>query len=121
MALGSASCSCLQVFQTAKSILGLNDQGQQIDILKNFRGVVKPGEMCLVLGRPGSGCTTALKVLGNQRFGYTKIDGQVLYGPFEADDFSRRYRGEACYNMGESITSTALSVDVVISWLPSMR
>jgi ABC-type multidrug transport system ATPase subunit len=44
--------------------------------LKNFKGVVKPGEMVLVLGRPGSGCTTFLKVISNQRYGYTKVDGK---------------------------------------------
>jgi ATPase subunit of ABC transporter with duplicated ATPase domains len=33
-------------------------------------GCVKPGEMLLVLGRPGSGCTTLLKMLANKRKGY---------------------------------------------------
>lgn len=53
--------------------------------------------MCLVLGRPGSGCTTFLKVISNQRFGYTNVNGKVLYGPFESDFFEKRYRGEAVY------------------------
>ena len=30
----------------------------EFDILKNFRGVAKPRAMVLVLGQPGSGCTT---------------------------------------------------------------
>lgn len=59
--------------------------------------MVKPGEMVLVLGRPGSGCTSFLKVISNQRYGYTKVDGNVLYGPFDADFFEKRYRGEAVY------------------------
>lgn len=33
-------------------------------------GCVKPGEMLLVLGRPGSGCTSLLKVLANRRKGF---------------------------------------------------
>lgn len=65
--------------------------------MKDFKGVLKPGEMCLVLGRPGSGCTTFLKVISNQRFGYTNVNGKVLYGPFESDFFEKRYRGEAVY------------------------
>ena len=28
-------------------------KGQEVNILKDFRGLVKPGEMCLVLGNPG--------------------------------------------------------------------
>jgi len=31
-------------------------------LLRNFNGVLKAGEMALVVGRPGSGCTTFLKV-----------------------------------------------------------
>jgi ATP-binding cassette subfamily G (WHITE) protein 2 (SNQ2) len=70
----------------------------QADILRRFRGVVKPGEMVLVLGRPGSGCTTFLKVISNQRFGFTGFDGDVKYGPFTAEEFAKRYRGEAVFN-----------------------
>jgi len=86
------------IFATASSILGLNKKGREFDILKGFRGVTKPGEMVLVLGRPGSGCTTFLKVIANQRIGYTKVGGEVLYGKFPADTFSKMYRGEAVYN-----------------------
>jgi ATP-binding cassette subfamily G (WHITE) protein 2 (SNQ2) len=50
-----------------------------------------------VLGRPGSGCTTFLKVISNQRYGYTNVGGKVLYGPFDSDFFEKRYRGEAVY------------------------
>lgn len=39
-------------------------------ILENSSGCVRPGEMLLVLGRPGSGCTTLLKMLANKRNGY---------------------------------------------------
>ncbi|KAJ4293655.1 ATP-binding cassette transporter snq2 [Kalmusia sp. IMI 367209] len=92
-----AFVSFFNVFGTIQSVLGLGRKGREFDILKDFKGVVKPGEMCLVLGRPGSGCTTFLKVASNQRYGYTKVDGQVLYGPFESDFFEKRYRGEAVY------------------------
>ena len=36
-------------------------------ILGNFDGFAKPGEMVLVLGRPDSGCSTFLKLMGNVR------------------------------------------------------
>lgn len=83
---------------TLMHLFGLGKKGHDVDILSNFRGVVKPGEMVLVLGRPGSGCTTFLKVISNQRYGYTKIDGNVTYGPFDHKTFGKRYRGEAVYN-----------------------
>ncbi|KAF2815630.1 ABC transporter CDR4 [Mytilinidion resinicola] len=85
------------VVETFMSVFKLGKKGKEFDILKDFKGVAKPGEMVLVLGRPGSGCTTFLKVISNQRFGYTKIDGDVLYGPFDSEFFAKRYRGEAVY------------------------
>lgn len=39
-------------------------------VLESSHGCVRPGEMLLVLGRPGSGCTTLLKILANKRKGY---------------------------------------------------
>jgi len=86
------------IFSTIWSLLGMDKKGKEIDILKGFKGVMKPGEMCLVLGRPGSGCTTFLKVIANQRFGYTKVDGEVMYGRYSAETFGQRYRGESVYN-----------------------
>ncbi|KAF4633639.1 hypothetical protein G7Y89_g4480 [Cudoniella acicularis] len=35
-------------------------------ILKNCEGLVQSGELVLVLGKPGSGCTTLLKILGGR-------------------------------------------------------
>jgi ATP-binding cassette subfamily G (WHITE) protein 2 (SNQ2) len=95
---------------TIMSILGLRKKGKEFDILHNFRGVAKPGEMVLVLGRPGSGCTTFLKVIANQRYGYTGIDGEVLYGPFDAATFEKLYRGEAVYNQEDDVHHPTLTV-----------
>lgn len=32
------------------------------------------------------------------RIGYTKVDGEVLYGSFDSKTFEQKYRGEAVYN-----------------------
>lgn len=58
------------------------------------KGCVRPGEMLLVLGRPGSGCSTFLKVLGNQRAGYEAIDGTVEYGGTDSETMAKQYRSE---------------------------
>lgn len=79
-------------------------------ILNNFSGVIKPGEMCLVLGRPGSGCSTFLKVLGNQRFGYESIEGDVTYGGTDAAHMLKKYRGEVLYNPEDDLHYATLSV-----------
>lgn len=46
--------------------LGGNRQGPRVDILRDFEGVVEKGEMLLVLGPPGSGCSTLLKSLAGE-------------------------------------------------------
>ena len=38
----------------------------RVDILRDFQGVVEKGEMLLVLGPPGSGCSTFLKTLSGE-------------------------------------------------------
>lgn len=44
-------------------------QSSRINILRDFGGLLKSGEMLVVLGRPGSGCSTLLKVLAGQTYG----------------------------------------------------
>ena len=61
-------------------------------------GVLKPGEMCLVLGCPGSGCTTFLKTIANQREGYANVAGNVLYAGMDAAEMAKFYKGEVVYN-----------------------
>lgn len=79
-------------------------------ILHDFTGCVRPGEMLLVLGRPGSGCSTFLKVLANQRFGYVSVDGDVTYGGTDAKTMGKHYRGEVLYNPEDDLHYATLSV-----------
>ena len=79
-------------------------------ILNDFSGCVRPGEMLLVLGRPGAGCSTFLKVLANQRFGYESITGDVTYGGTDAKTMGKHYRGEVLYNPEDDLHYATLSV-----------
>jgi ABC-type multidrug transport system ATPase subunit len=54
--------------------------------------------MLLVLGRPGSGCSTFLKSISNKRGGYAGVKGEVLYGGISAQEQLKNYRGEVNYN-----------------------
>ena len=79
-------------------------------ILHDFTGCVRPGEMLLVLGRPGSGCSTFLKVLANQRYGYESVEGDVTYGGTDAKTMGKHYRGEVVYNPEDDLHYATLSV-----------
>lgn len=98
------------IYGKLRNILGFGKKGREFNILEGLRGVAKPGEMILVLGRPGSGCTTFLRTITNQRLGYTGIDGEVTYGPFDATTFEKYYRGEAVYNQEDDVHHPTLTV-----------
>ncbi|KAF9888082.1 hypothetical protein FE257_009347 [Aspergillus nanangensis] len=79
-------------------------------ILDDFTGCVRPGEMLLVLGRPGSGCSTFLKVIGNQRSGYKSVDGDVRYGGTDSETMAEKYRSEVLYNPEDDLHYATLTV-----------
>ncbi|CAI7621495.1 unnamed protein product [Penicillium manginii] len=68
------------------------------DLIHDFNGAVREGEMMLVLGRPGAGCTTFLKAIANDRGAFAGVDGEVSYGGISAEDQNRYFRGEVNYN-----------------------
>ena len=67
-------------------------------MINDFSGVVRDGEMLLVLGRPGSGCSTFLKAVSNKRGGFASVTGDVSYGGIPAEKQIKEYRGEVNYN-----------------------
>ncbi|KAI1461133.1 ABC-2 type transporter [Annulohypoxylon moriforme] len=80
------------------------------ELLSNFNGCVRPGEILLVLGRPGSGCTTFLKTFCNQRAGYEEVLGDVTYGGTDAKRMAKDFRGEIIYNPEDDLHYATLSV-----------
>ena len=74
-----------------------------------FSGVELSRTQCLVLGRPGSGCSTFLKSIANRRKDYLQVEGSVLYAGITAEEMGSLYGGEVVYNQeGESATSLSL-------------
>lgn len=80
-----------------KKLMG-QSKPRRIDILRDFEGVVNPGEMLVVLGPPGSGCSTFLKTLTGETHGFNVDEKSYLnYQGIEAKDMNTKYRGEAIY------------------------
>lgn len=81
------------------------------DLLRDFTGAVRDGEMMLVLGRPGSGCSTFLKVIANQRDNFAAVQGTVSYGGISAEEQRKHYRGEVNYNPEDDNHLATLTVE----------
>ncbi|KAG9324330.1 hypothetical protein KVV02_006576 [Mortierella alpina] len=79
-------------------------------ILHPMDGCCEEGEMILVLGRPGSGCSTLLRVLANDRKNYKKVLGDVSFNNLSADTVAKHYKGEVLYNQEDDFHYPTLTV-----------
>ncbi|KAI4728946.1 hypothetical protein E4T49_03351 [Aureobasidium sp. EXF-10728] len=94
--------------------------GELKTIIDSSHGCVKPGEMLLVLGRPGAGCTTLLNVLANNRRGYEEVTGDVNFGSMTPKD-AKAYSGQIVVNTEEEVFFPTLSVQNTIDFATRMR
>jgi ATP-binding cassette subfamily G (WHITE) protein 2 (SNQ2) len=90
--------------------LRVGHKGELRTLINDFTGVVRHGEMMMVLGRPGSGCSTFLKVIANNRDTYASVDGVVSYSGISAEEASKHYRGEVVYNAEDDQHMPTLTV-----------
>ncbi|KLJ06286.1 ATPase [Blastomyces silverae] len=87
----------LKAYGIVRRLVGF-DEKVRIDILRNFEGLVKSEEMLVVLGRPGSGCSTFLKTLAGETHGLYLGEGtSVEYQGISWEQMHKTFRGEAVY------------------------
>lgn len=91
------------------------------DLISQFNGCVRPGELLLVLGRPGAGCSTFLKAFCNQRYGFKAVEGSVTYGGTSAKDIAKHFRGEVIYNPEDDLHYPTLTVKRTLSFALQTR
>ncbi|KAJ5933309.1 hypothetical protein N7454_005638 [Penicillium verhagenii] len=89
-------------------------------ILSDSHGCVRPGEMLLVLGRPGSGCTTLLKMLSNRREGYQNITGDVNFGNMTSEE-AVKYQGQIVMNTEEELFYPRLTVGQTMDFATRLK
>ena len=75
----------------------------------------------VVLGRPGSGCSTLLKVLANQRQEYHAVEGDVRYDSLEPAEIEQRYRGDVQYCPEDDVHFPTLTVDQTLRFAAELR
>ncbi|KAM4062813.1 ABC-2 type transporter [Hirsutella rhossiliensis] len=95
---------------------------QRIDILRHFDGLVRTGEMLVVLGPPGSGCSTFLKTIAGEMNGIYVDDGSYFnYQGMTAKEMHSRHRGEAIYTAEVDVHFPQLSVGDTLTFAARAR
>lgn len=102
------SGSALQLQQTVGSMLAAPlrmgeffsfGRKEPKQILRGFEGLLSSGELLVVLGRPGSGCSTLLKTLcGELESLELGKESRVHYNGIPQRQMQREFKGEAVYN-----------------------
>ncbi|KIR32169.1 ABC transporter PMR5 [Cryptococcus deuterogattii MMRL2647] len=83
-------------------------------LIRNFSGVADEGEVLLVLGRPGAGCSTLMRALANVPEPFVKIEGDVSYSSIPAHEAKKYYDGEIIFNSEEDEHQALLTVEETI-------
>lgn len=79
-------------------------------LLKEFSGTIAAGEMLLVIGKPGSGCTTFLKILSNMRGEYKDVSGEISYGGRSAKHMAKVEAAEIAFCGKLRLKDSTLSI-----------
>lgn len=68
-------------------------------ILNTFDGLLRSGELVIVLGRPGSGCTTLLKTMTGELTGLNLDKSSVVsYDGISQQQIIKEFKGDVVYN-----------------------
>ncbi|KAL5532389.1 SNQ2_2 [Sanghuangporus sanghuang] len=112
--------STLNPIEWARQLLRLRKRAPR-RLISGFEGVVSPGEMLLVLGRPGSGCSTFLKTLANQTKEFVHVLGERQYGSLTPRDITSSFRNRVWYCPESAADVPTLTVLQMISFAARAR
>ncbi|KAI9671630.1 MAG: hypothetical protein M1831_003158 [Alyxoria varia] len=91
-------------------------------ILQNFNGYLRRGEMLVVLGRPGSGCSTLLKTIAGELKGLNLGQNSTIhYDGIEQGQMLGEFRGELTYNQEVDKHFPHLTVGETLEFAASSR
>ena len=75
----------------------------------------------MVLGRPGSGCTSLLKTLANQTGSFRSVEGTVAFSAFTPEEIRKHYRGDVIYCPEEDEHFPTLTVEETLRFAARTR
>ncbi|KAF2001388.1 ABC transporter-like protein [Amniculicola lignicola CBS 123094] len=111
----------LQVFDIFKGFLSQASK-TRVQILRDFDGLVKSGEMLVVLGRPGSGCSTLLKTIAGETAGfYVGQNSHLNYQGIPKETMHKDFRGECMYQAEVDVHFPQLTVGQTLDFAARAR
>ncbi|AET39068.1 pleiotropic drug resistance family ABC transporter Ecym_3605 [Eremothecium cymbalariae DBVPG len=76
-----------------------NRQEAMFDIIKPLDALFMPGRLCVVLGRPGAGCSSLLKTVAARTYGFeVRPESVISYDGISQKDISKNFRGDVIYS-----------------------
>ncbi|KAJ5925119.1 hypothetical protein N7454_007758 [Penicillium verhagenii] len=100
----------------------IGNRRQHVQIIHRIDALVRPGELLVTLGPPGSGCTTLLKTIAGEIHGLTIDDGSEFnYRGISFKDMHSRFRGEAIYTAEQDVHIPALTVGQTLEFAAMAR
>ncbi|KAK0630537.1 ABC drug exporter AbcA [Bombardia bombarda] len=95
---------------------------KKVSILSGFEGMILPGQMLLVLGRPGSGCSTFLKTLSGDSHGFRIADeANINYRGISYRRFHNVFKGERVYVAELDVHFPELTLGQTLNFATSTR
>ncbi|CDK27585.1 unnamed protein product [Kuraishia capsulata CBS 1993] len=88
---------------------------------KDINLVCTPGEMVLVLGRPGAGCSTMLKAIAGELEEYVRYEGLITYDNAPQEQTLKVCKKEIVYNPELDVHFPHLTVDQTLRFAIGCR
>lgn len=102
------------------SLLG-NKPRSVRNLICDVSGVVFPGETMIVLGRPGSGCSTTLKAISSYTESFENVSGDVRYAWMDGKDVKKALRSEVVYSSEDDVHFPTLPVKDTLDFALRLR
>ncbi|WVQ84197.1 hypothetical protein IAT38_006348 [Cryptococcus sp. DSM 104549] len=110
----------LYLFNSIRDLVG--NRKRKVQILNSIDGVLESGELLVVLGPPGSGCTTMLKTIAGEMNGIFLDDKSELnYRGITPKQMYKQFRGEAIYTAEVDVHFPNLTVGQTLSFAAEAR
>lgn len=95
-------------------------------IISNVTGYAKHGEMVLVIGRPGAGCSTFLKTISGEVSQYVGTEGEISFDGMSKEEMFKDFKSDVIYNPELDLHFPHLTVEQTLNFaiackLPKVR